>query len=73
MRAVKGAVLLIACLAVVASMAPVVAHALTPQNPTGPGDPSGSGGGWKVTCTYDAQERFRKQVIAGSKVCVALP
>lgn len=55
MMAVKGSILGIACVAIVLSLAPLVAHAVVPQNPTPPDGPGGSGTKWKVVCQYDGQ------------------
>lgn len=58
MKVAKGAVLIVACLAVVISLAPLVAHStILPQNQTGPGEADG-GRTWKVTCQYDANDHF---------------
>ena len=71
MKVAKGAALLIACLAIVFSLAPVVAHALTPQNQVGPVPTDGGGASWTVTCSYDAQERLisKSCTSGGSSSC----
>jgi hypothetical protein len=62
MKVAKGTVLLLACLAIVLSIAPVTAQ--TDYQDYTPGGGSGGGGNnvWNVTCTYDGQEHLTGKV-----------
>ena len=56
--AIRWAILAVACLAMAFSLAPLTAHATTPQNPNSGGDSGSSGSSWKVVCSYDSQDHF---------------
>lgn len=67
MKVAKGVVLLLACLAMALSIAPVIAQ----DDVQDLGSGGTSSGGWKVTCTYNGQEQLISKVCSsgGSSTC----
>ena len=73
MKAAKAAVLAFACLAMVLSIAPLIAQTDT-QDYSTPASGGGSGSGilyWTVTCNYDANGKFigKSCTSNGDKAC----
>lgn len=70
MRIAKLALLLVACMAIVASVAPLAAQpGIEDKDPGGGGD--GGTNAWTVVCEYDGQERLQKKTCTsgGAKSC----